>query len=246
MKILIVCFLISFNSFAKFDHTHIRWDNILSKYTKIVGKQTLVNYQSLKRNMGELNLYLKELENLGQHEFDTFTKKEKLSFWINAYNAYTFQIILKNYPIKSIKEIKSGFFSSGPWGKEFIKLFGKKISLDFIEHKTIRKNFHEPRIHFAVNCASIGCPSLLTSAFTATKLEQQLQQAALNFVSNQTKNSLKGKTLYLSKIFKWYGDDFKQKYGGYQKFVIKTLRLPNKVYPVEFNEYNWSLNQVSY
>ena len=117
------------------------------------------------------------------------------------------------------------------------------MSLDDIEHETIRKNFDEPRIHFAVNCASISCPSLLQEAFTASKLETQLEKATRHFLTNSDKNEVKDNTLYLSKIFQWYGDDFNQKYDGFKSFVIKTLSLPQKDYKVEFKEYDWNLNE---
>lgn len=241
--ILTLCFLFSLNSIAAFDHTHKKWEEILSKYTSKTGNQVLFKYKELKKNMSELDAYLKQLESLKKDEFKKFSPDQKLAFWINAYNAFTVQIIIKNYPVKSIKEIKSGFFSSGPWKKEFIDLMGKKISLDEIEHGTIRVEFDEPRIHFAVNCASIGCPSLLQESFKASKLEDQLQRVTDNFLTNKSKNYVKGDTLYLSKIFDWYGDDFNKKHGSFKKFVIKSLNLSQKDYSVEFNNYDWDLNE---
>lgn len=230
---------------ANLDDLHSKWDQILKQYTVKSGNQVYFNYKELKNNIDELNSYLDQLESLSKLKFNTFNRSKKLAFWINAYNAYTIQIILKNYPVKSIRDIKSGFFSSGPWKKDFIQLFGKRISLDDIEHETIRKNFDEPRIHFAVNCASIGCPSLLQEAFVGRKLDTQLDKAANNFLQNKSKNYVKGRTLYLSKIFKWYGGDFDNKYGGFQNYVIKTLGLPKKKYELKFTDYDWSINSVS-
>jgi hypothetical protein len=118
------------------------------------------------------------------------------------------------------------------------------MSLDNIEHDTIRKKFNEPRIHFAVNCASIGCPSLLQEAFVAENLENQLNMAAKNFLQNKSKNYVKANTLHLSKIFKWYGGDFDKKYGGFKSYIIKSLNLSGNDYDVEFNEYDWNLNEL--
>ena len=121
------------------------------------------------------------------------------------------------------------------------------MSLDDIEHGTIRKNFKEPRIHFAVNCASIGCPSLLQEAFVANKLETQLKSASDNFLNNKLKNFVKGNTLHLSKIFKWYGDDFKQYKGSHEKgfvnYIVKELKLTGK-YNYEIEDYDWKLNKI--
>lgn len=249
MKFLIFSLLVSLNiftenAFADFDQTHEKWDQILKQYTAKKGNQVYFKYKELKKNEATLTSYLNELESLSKEKFNTFNQNQKLALWINAYNAYTIQVILKHYPLKSIKDISSGWFSSGPWKDKFINLLGKKISLDNIEHDTIRKNFKEPRIHFAVNCASIGCPSLLQEAFVGAKLETQLDKAAKNFLQNKSKNYIKGSTLYLSKIFKWYGGDFDQKYGGFQNYITKTLKLPKKDYKVEFNDYNWNLNEV--
>lgn len=234
---------------SAFNHDHVHWDEILKKNTQLKSSQVLVDYKALKKNPNQLNQYLDELKKVKPSQFASFSEKQKLAFWINAYNAFTIDIVLKHYPIESIKEIKSGWFSSGPWKIEFIPLLGKTISLDEIEHNIIRKRFDEPRIHFALNCASLGCPSLYQQAFNAKHLDTQLQSAALHFLTNKKKNYLKGDTLYLSKIFKWYGDDFQKKYKSYKNFIIKTLQLKKEQnqnkeenYKIEFNEYDWKLN----
>ena len=123
---------------------------------------------------------------------------------------------------------------------------GKEMSLDDIEHETIRKKFKEPRIHFAVNCASLGCPSLMQEAFNHEHLNAQLDLAAKYFLSNQLKNyyNKSEKAFYLSKIFKWYGADFNAKYKGYVNFVRKFIKAPRDT-PVEWNDYNWDLNELN-
>ncbi len=242
--LLLAAFFMLSNTYA-FDHQHPLWNKVLQTYTKKENNQVLVNYKELKSNASTLNQYLQTLERLTKEEFKSFTNKQKLSFWINAYNAYTLKIVIDHYPVKSIKEIKSGWFSSGPWSKEFILLFKDKISLDHIEHEIVRKQFNEPRIHFALNCASIGCPSLYQEAFSASKLEEQLDQSALHFLKNKDKNFVKGSTLHVSKIFKWYGDDFNSQFESFENYIIQNLNLPKKNYQIEYNDYNWNLNENS-
>jgi hypothetical protein len=223
-----------------FDHGHIQWDVVLKTNVKLVNKQTLVDYKAIKLSPVLLSNYLTSLEKLTKKEFDTFTSNQKLSFWINAYNAYTVKLIVSKYPVKSIKDTGSLFQSA--WSKKFISLFDMMYSLDDIEHKIIRKNFKEPRIHFAVNCASIGCPNLLLEPFVATTLDIQLDNAAKAFLRDTTKNKLKGDTLLLSKIFDWYGDDFIKSDGSVKAFVGKYIKLPKKL-DIGFMSYDWALNK---
>ncbi|MAZ48015.1 MAG: hypothetical protein CME65_05595 [Halobacteriovoraceae bacterium] len=239
MKYIYFFTLVFSASVYGFDHSHSKWNQILGKYTEKANGQVLFNYKSLKNNDVKLKAYLAELENITSDEFSEFSEYEKLAFWINAYNAFTVQLIIKNYPVESIKDTGSLF--SSPWSKEFIKLLGKKMNLDDIEHGTIRENFKEARIHFAVNCASMGCPSLFQQAFVATKLDEQLEESTKYFLSNRKKNFIRKNTYHLSKIFDWYGDDFKKYHGSVKKFVEKYL---GKAEDIEFLDYDWSLNEV--
>jgi len=229
---------------GSFDHMHTLLTNVLKKYV-VPGKvSSLVKYDELKKNRSELDNYLKGLESLSKSDFSKFNNDQKLSFWINAYNAYTLELIIDNYPLKSIKDLGSLFKS--PWKKKFIKLFNKTMSLDGIEHDTIRKQFKEPRIHFAVNCASMGCPSIANEAFTESNLESLLQERSLHFINNDMKNSFNAtkKTMKISKIFDWYGVDFNEKFGSYQNF-IQTLKPEIKglaKFKVKWSNYGWGLN----
>jgi hypothetical protein len=231
--------IFSMSAFAGFDQEHTHLDALLQKYTKKEHFQTLVNYKGIKNHHGELKIYLNEIKKLTKKEFESFSSNQKLSFWINVYNAYTLELIMTHYPVKSIKDI--GSFFSGPWSQKVVDVFDEKLSLDNVEHDIIRTKFSEPRIHFAVNCASIGCPSLLREAFTAVKLEDQLQKSSNNFLDNKNKNYSKGKMLYLSKIFDWYGDDFKKKYGSYKKYIKKHYGVSGNM-SVKFLDYDWKLN----
>jgi hypothetical protein len=245
---LIILIFISNLCFA-FDHQHKTWDQILKGQTKKGTISTLIGYKALKNNPKKLNTYLENLSKVTKSEYQEFTNEQKLSFLINAYNAFTFKLILDSYPIKSIEDIKGegGFlgFGSSPWKIKFINLLEQKLSLDYIEHKIIRKDFSEPRIHFVVNCASISCPNLRMEAMVADKIEQQLADSAEKFINNKSKNLFdhKKKTITISKIFKWYGDDFKDKYGTYLKFIEKIKKVDNlSEYKLHWMEYNWELN----
>lgn len=237
MKFLLLLTLTS--SIFAFDHSHKIFTEILQKNVEIKDKQSLVNYKELKKSPSKLKEYLKSLTAVTKKTYESFTADQKLSFLINAYNAFTLKLIIDNYPLDSIKDIGSIF--SGPWDKKFFTLLEDNRTLNNIEHGMIRKKFSEPRIHFAVNCASIGCPSLATSAFTADNLEAQLEAAANNFMSNSSKNYAKGNTLYLSKIFDWYGDDFKN-VGGFLEYTKKRLKVDGKVKHT-FLDYSWKLNE---
>tara|TARA_Y100000768_G_scaffold388954_1_gene389237 strand:- start:15126 stop:15851 length:726 start_codon:yes stop_codon:yes gene_type:complete len=237
----ILLFLLSFSAYA-FDHEHKVWNQFLMAKTKMKGKQVLVDYQSIKMDPSLLKKYLEQLEGVTKSEFQEFNEKQKLSYWINAYNAYTVKLIVDNYPVKSIKDL--GGFLSSPWSKEFIKLMGQEMSLDDIEHKTIRKNFKEARIHFVVNCASMGCPSLYREAIVADKIEEQLEAATKHFLTNSAKNQISKKHAKLSKIFDWYEGDFEKYHGSVRKFIQKyTSEKVDKDTRVSYLDYDWSLNK---
>ena len=244
MKLLILLTLFSFNSFA-FDHSHKDFNNILGEFVSVAGKQSSFDYKGLIDNSKSnklFNGYLKTLSNVSNSEFKSFSADERLAFLINSYNAFTIKIIIKNYPVKSIKDIGSLFTNT--WAIEFFHFLGEKSNLDNIEHNLIRKNFNEPRIHFAVNCASIGCPSLLNESFVSSQLEAQLSRVEKNFFANKIKNSINTskKVLHLSKIFKWYGGDFEKKYGSLKKYVSGRYNESVSNYSIEWNDYNWKLN----
>lgn len=136
------------------------------------------------------------------------TALQQQAYWINLYNALTVRVILVNPGLSSIRQIKSGWFSPGPWGLELVKVDGIALTLDDIEHRILRPIFGDPRVHFAVNCASLGCPNLGAQPYLATSLDRQLDTATRAFINHSRGVSISGDTLTLSSIFKWYGDDF--------------------------------------
>ena len=210
---------------------HTQWNILLSKYVSKDGK---VNYKGFKNDEKALQKYLEVLQKSTPSE--SWSKNEKLAFWINAYNAFTVRLILDHFPVKSIKDIKD------PWGKKFIVIGNETYSLEDIEHKILRK-MNEPRIHFAINCASYSCPDLLNQAFTAENMEQQLDATAKQFVNDASKNTISKDEVEISKIFDWFSSDFK-KQGSIIDFLntYSTVEI-DKNAKVKYKTYNWSLNE---
>ena len=219
---LFLLFLLSGASASAADFEHKQWDQLLKKHVVNIlqGRATQVNYAGMKTDRVELKQYLAALTKVSDVTFQGWTESQRLAFLINAYNAWTVELILTEYPdIESIKDLGSLF--SSPWKKDFIPLLGKTRSLDNIEQDLIRGNFKEPRIHFALNCASIGCPALRAEAYQSELLEAQLVDAIKLFLSDSSRNRVQGNELQISKIFKWYQDDFEQQ----QTLVVRTTSV---------------------
>ena len=213
----------------KFNH-HV-WHNLLQKYVSNKGH---VNYKGLKNNRKALINYITVLgKNIPN---DSWTKADKLAYWINAYNAFTIDLILQNYPIKSIKDIKN------PWEQRLWKLGSKWYNLEEIEHQILRK-MDEPRIHFAIVCASFSCPKLRNEAFTGSNIETQLTQATKDFLNDSSRNEISQNNLRLSKIFQWFAKDFKQN-GSLITFLnqYSSIEISAKA-KKSFKDYNWDLNE---
>ncbi len=211
---------------------HKNWDVLLKKH---VDNNGFVNYNDFLNDQEQLSSYLKDLS-LNVPD-DSWSVEEQLAYYINLYNAATIDLILKNYPIKSIKEIKT------PWKISNIKMGENYYSLGDIEHKILRE-MKEPRIHFAINCASISCPKLLNKAFIASKMEEQLERVTKDFI-NGNKNDISISNPKISKIFKWYKKDFLKK--GEQDLISYINKYSNVKIDantkVVFKEYNWYLNE---
>ncbi len=221
-----------------FDHSHKVYDVILKKYV-VNGR---VDYKSLKAETS-LKGYLYSLSAVTMAEYNGYSKEQKLAFLINAYNAFTIQLILDNYPLKSIRNI--GILPLAAWKKEFFTLLGEERSLGWIEHEKLRKDFDEPRIHFAIVCASIGCPPLVNEAYSPEKLEGQLQSVKDNFLNDSVKNRYETETntLYLSSIFDWFKDDFSKK-GNLIDFIQSSMKAKiGKDPKIKYTYYDWILNE---
>lgn len=249
-------------AFGDFDHG--RWNLLLLKHVIISadGLSTAVDYASLGVNREPLQGYLEETAKVSRASFDAWETPDQLAFLINLYNAATVELILDNMgssdPIDSIRDIGSLFTSA--WELERVALFGNLVTLDAIEHDMIRGwgRYNEPRIHFAVNCAAIGCPALRAEAYTGDALEAQLEDATRKFLSDRSRNYFDGRRLRLSSIFKWYREDFERGWGGSRalgEFVSRysselglSIEHRNELargdLGIRFLSYDWGLNQV--
>lgn len=233
-----------------FDLSFKDWDQWLKTYARVQEPVTSVNYKEAQKNRKSLDLIASQFESVSKNTFDSWSEKDRLSFLINAYNVFTVKLIVDNYPLESIKDLGSLFKS--PWKKKFFKLFGQEENLDGIEHEKIRKDFKEPRIHFAVVCASKGCPALKGEAYVGSRLNDQLEESLRSFLKDKTRNRWdeKNNTLHISKIFKWYGDDFKNASGSVPAFLAPRMagseaqqQQLNQA-KIEFLDYDWSLNET--
>ncbi len=215
------------------------YDELLLKYVK----NGVVDYQGFKDEESKLDQYLKVLEDVKP---DTLAPKEQFAFYINAYNAWTIKLILSAYPgVESIKDLGNIFKS--PWEKKICRINGQVITLDDIEHKILRPRFRDPRVHFAVNCASKGCPPLRSEPYSGKSLDLQLDEMTSSFINNTKYNRLEGNTLYVSSIFKWYSEDFNHDIIGfflkYAKGDFKRrLEAGKGGIKIKYLKYDWSLN----
>lgn len=239
MNLIITLFLIftaSYENVLKITELESQTTEFLCLYVE----NGRVNYALIREHSDQLDALLSLYKKTDKSTFQGWTKNEQLSYLINLYNLATIQLIVEHYPVKSIKDI-GGWFSS-PWSIDFITLFGEKVSLDYIEHTLIRKNYKEPRVHFALVCASIGCPILRSEAYTAEKLDQQLDEQTKLYLHNSNGLQLNDekKKVYISSIFKWYKEDFTSVKEFIQRFIEKDL----SEYEVDYINYNWNLNEL--
>lgn len=209
---------------------HAGFDSLLQKNVTPSGK---VNYKGFIADKPALDAYLQLLsENVPAN---SASREEKMAFWINAYNAFTIDLIARNYPTTSILKFDNG----KTWDVKRIKLGGKKYSLNQIENDILRPQFKDARIHFAINCAAQSCPPLYNHTFEADQLDSLLDLRTRQFVNDKKYNSLSAKSVKVSKIFEWYAADF----GNLNAFLNKysTVKIGSKA-TVGYNEYNWDLN----
>ncbi|MDO8367921.1 MAG: DUF547 domain-containing protein [Saprospiraceae bacterium] len=210
---------------------HSAFDSLLQKQVSDAGK---VNYKGLRTDKATLDAYCRMLsENTVQ---ESWTKAEKMAYWINTYNAFTLKLIVDNYPTKSILNFDGG----KTWDVRRIIIGDKKYSLNNIENDILRPQFKDPRIHFAINCAAKSCPPIWNHAYTAENLEDALEARTRDFVNNSKYNILSASRAQVSKIFDWYGSDF----GDLKKFLNQYSETQLKsTATLAFNEYNWDLNE---
>jgi len=211
--------------------SHQIWDTLLSKHVSSSGK---VDYQGFNRELHKLNEYLDWLSSNPPQK--DWSRAEQLAYWINAYNAFTVKLILDHYPLESIMDLQN------PWDTPFIAIGSEKYTLNQIEHDVIRKQFDEPRIHFALNCASQSCPELLNSAYTASKLDTQLERQTRAYINNPKHNEISTGHVRISSIFDWYSEDFTRSgtvIDFLKAYTDKSISADAKI---SYKEYDWSLN----
>ncbi|MBI5857563.1 MAG: DUF547 domain-containing protein [Sphingobacteriales bacterium] len=223
--------------------SHEKWTNLLRKY---VGNDGLVDYKGFITDKAELESYLDLVSKNAPAK--SWSENDKIAYWLNAYNAFTVKLIIDHYPVKSIKDLGPAnqiIFINTPWDKNFFKIGGRTMTLNNIEHRILRHSFTEPRIHFALNCASLSCPELRNEAYDGKTLDAQLTDQAIRFLSDSTRNQPNGGNPKLSSIFNWYGGDMKK----WSK--LSLVQYINKYSPVQINEnanidylkYDWNLNE---
>lgn len=240
---------------------HDRWDGLLGRFVHLEdnGRASRVDYAALKGQRQELRAYLNSIAAVARSDFDSWSLDEQLAFLINTYNAWTVELILSEYPgIDSIRDI--GFLPGAPWRKNIVELFGEQVSLDDVEHGMIRgwDRYQDPRIHFAVNCAAIGCPALSNEAYTGARLQVQLDRNTRLFLEDRSRNYVDGNRLMVSPIFRWYGEDFERGWMGYDSVaeflgeqadalglsVAQAQGLVDGDIGIRFSRYDWGLNSV--
>ena len=227
----------AYSSDTDFDHQYKNYGLILNDHVS----DGRVDYGKLKTNKEVLELVLVEFAGVTKAEFDSWDKDKQLAYLINLYNAATLDLVTENYPVKSIKDIGS------PWDKNVVLLHGNKISLNHLEHEIIRKDYKEPRIHFALVCAAKGCPVLISDAYTGSKLESQLNAVTKNFLSDSDKNRIDdaSQVIVVSSIFDWFAGDFEAQSGSVTAFLAPYYsKKPEdlKSYQIKYTDYDWTLN----
>lgn len=255
--VLLIIFPLGVN--AEFDHES--WNELLKKHVVVLadGQATQVNYEAMLEDRIAITQYLEELASISRGEFDAWSIPEQLAFLINAYNAWTIELILSEYSgLRSIRQI--GLLPFSAWRRKIVRLFDEQHSLDDIEHGMIRGwgIYNEPRIHFAVNCAAIGCPALRAEAYLGNSLDQQLEENTKLFLSDRTRNYFLNGQLYVSSIFDWYEEDFEQGWRGINsvsEFLLNYVTelglgleeisfLEQERIQIRHLRYDWDLNKV--
>jgi hypothetical protein len=210
-RLLMLATLTAAGAASAFDHGYADFGRALQAHVHWTanGHSSVVDYAGLKRERALLTAALAELSRVAPTAFEGWSREQQMAFLINAYNGFTLELILSKYPdLKSIRDL--GSLLRSPWKQPFFRLLGERRTLDWVEHETLRPRYLDARIHFAVNCASVGCPALRPEPYTAVMLDAQLDDQQRRFLSDRTRNRYNAAdgALYLSQIFRWYGDDF--------------------------------------
>ena len=241
--------MLSFLLFGPLNLVKLGWSGTTADYSIYAAllekyvKKGQVDYLGFKAQEEKLDQYLKLLE---KTDSDNLSGNEQFAFYINAYNVWTIKLILSGYPgVKSIKDLGNIFKS--PWKKKICRIDGDVITLDDIEHKILRPRFKDPRVHFAINCAALSCPPLISEPYRGDTLDRQLDHSVRAFINNPQRNYLEDNTLYISKIFKWFPEDFNNDVIGFlikyaKEDLKKELEAKRSKIKIKYLNYDWSLN----
>ncbi len=241
------------------DTRYAAWDALLKKHVKWLpdNKQSRVDYKGFSADRVALKAVLAEWSAVTPAQFAALAREQQMAFLINAYNGFTVELILTKYPgLKSIKDL--GSLLQSPWKNKFFTLLGEPRHLDWIEHEQLRPRYSEPRVHAAVNCASIGCPALRPEAFVAAQLDAQLDDGMLRFMGDRTRNRYADGKLQVNMIFKWFREDFEKGHKGFNKLEDVMARYADQLadapadrekikarnVPISHLDYDWSLNDL--
>jgi hypothetical protein len=232
---------------------HEAWSALLRRHVVVLeeGKASRLAYDGVARDRPALKGYLHSLSAVKAAQFDAWPRGERMAFLINAYNAFTVEKILTRYPdIRSIRDF--GKLFGNAFKDEFFVLLEGKRSLDWIEHEKLRKEYADPRIHYALNCAAVGCPMLREEAYVAARLQAQLDEQARRFLSDRSRNRLRDGRLEVSKIFDWFKEDFEPRPQYFARYASilgddpgQREAIASGKLPLRFLDYDWSLNDRS-
>ncbi|OGA48872.1 MAG: hypothetical protein A3G24_07540 [Betaproteobacteria bacterium RIFCSPLOWO2_12_FULL_62_13] len=261
---LLGCLLAASSAWAQFDHSHEAWTVLLKRHVVLIdgGKASQVRYDGFAKDRAALRSYLESLSKVNEREFKGWSRDDQLAFLINAYNGHMVELILTRYPtIKSVWDF--GKLFNNPFKNRFFTLFGREFTLDMIEHDTIRARgvYDDPRIHMAVNCASIGCPMLREEAYAAARLDKQLDEQVARFLSDRSRNRYNPakNALEVSEVFKWYSVDFasglkgiksrEQFFADYANALADNSEqqeiIRDQKVEIRFLDYDWALNDAN-
>jgi hypothetical protein len=233
---------------ARIDHS--AWTRLLDRHVRASPDGiNRVDYQGLTRDRAVLDGYVRQLAGTAIADYN---RDEQFAYWVNLYNALTVQVILDHYPVDSIMDIdiSPGLFSVGPWGAELVEVDGRPLTLDDIEHRILRPIWQDSRVHYAVNCAALGCPNLRRRAFTGDRLDEMLDAGARDFVNHPRGAAVRDGRLHTSSIYVWFREDF----GGSDSGVIRHLRgharpeLAERLSGltrIADHDYDWGLNDTA-
>ncbi len=229
---------------------HTPWNEILGDYVSVDDELNNFDYAGLAANAADSKKLKSYLTSMSKLDPRKLTRDQQMAYWINMYNALTIDVVLSEWPVGSIKDIRDGVFTAGPWSRKIATIAGQQVTLNDIEHRILRPIFSDARIHYAVNCASIGCPNLQPVAFTAENTQELLEKGAREFVNSPRGVAVTGSKLTVSSIYEWFQVDFGDNDAG----VIKHLRqyasdalaeqLKN-ITRISRDQYDWRINAIS-